>query len=305
MTGNSVGALAVKEHTATILAKELPVFLGSSDWMHSLLCQLWDENSFEHQTKNKGNKFIKDMCVGMLGGCVPDYIRKLTKDTLAPVTGGFTARCIFVYATKKSKLISDGWGAPNGHHSGLHDKLVDDLKYVSRNINGEMFLDSAAKQTWNNMYGNYGDPSEFESDALANFKSRIPSHVIKAAITLSISESDNLIITDRHLQEAIRIVEEVRDNVDITFRAVGESPLAVAQDRVMRFIEQRGVASQREILKYNHRHVTDEQLTAIIKVLEFIGFATVTWRGSLCELTHNPNFNATPPPMKKVVSSSP
>src|SRR5690348_16021588 len=42
-------AMPVMEHTATILAKELPVFLGSSDWMHSLLCQLWDENEFEYE----------------------------------------------------------------------------------------------------------------------------------------------------------------------------------------------------------------------------------------------------------------
>jgi hypothetical protein len=293
VSNGSVGALTTKEHTACILAKELPVFLGSSDWMHSLLCQLWDENEFEHQTKNKGNKFIKDMCVSMLGGCVPDYIRKLTKDTLAPVTGGFTARCIFVYATKKSQLLADGWGCPNGNKSATEHKLVEDLKYISR-ISGEMFLDNEAKKTWNIMYGAYGKPNEFESDALANFKSRIPSHVIKAAISISISESDSLIITDQQLQRAITLVEEVRNNVDITFRAVGESPLAVSQDRVMRFIEQRGVCTDRELLKYNHRHVTSEQLTSILTVLEYIGFCTRIWRGHTQEITHNPMFSKVP-----------
>jgi hypothetical protein len=293
VSGNSVGALAVKEHTACILAKELPVFLGSSDWMHSLLCQLWDENEFEHQTKNKGNKFIKEMCVSMLGGCVPDYIRKLTKDTLAPVTGGFTARCIFVYATKKSQLLADGWGCPNGNKSAMEQKLIEDLKYISR-VSGEVFLDATAKLRWNTMYGQYGTPSEFESDALANFKSRIPSHVIKVALAISLSESDNLVISDSQLQKAIELVEEVRNNVDITFRAVGESPLAVAQDRIMKFIEQRGVCSNRELLKYNHRHVTDEQLKSILTVLEYIGFCSVVWRGSAQEITHNPMFAKVP-----------
>lgn len=293
VTNGSVGALTTKEHTACILAKELPVFLGSSDWMHSLLCQLWDENEFEHQTKNKGNKFIKDMCVSMLGGCVPDYIRKLTKDTLAPITGGFTARCIFVYATQKSQLISDGWGCPNGHKAQLSYNLIEDLKYISR-IEGEMFLSDEAKNTWNIMYGTYGKPSEFESDALANFKSRVPSHVIKAALCISISESDNRIITDAQLQRAIALVEEVRNNVDITFRAVGESPLAVAQDRVMRFIEQRGVCSHKEVLKYNHKHITDEQLKQIMYVLEYIGFCTTQWRGKSQEIVYNQSFTKTP-----------
>jgi hypothetical protein len=293
LQGSSAGAIAVKEHTACILAKELPVFLGSSDWMHSLLCQLWDENEFEHQTKNKGNKFIKDMCVSLLGGCVPDYIRKLTKDTMAPVTGGFTARCIFVYATKKSQLLADGWGQPNGLKSSLEAKLVDDLKYVSR-LNGEMYLTTEAKQIWNAMYGNYGNPSEFESDALANFKSRVPSHVIKTAISISISESDSLTITGPQLSTAIQLVEEVRNNVDITFRAVGESPLAVSQDRVMKFVESRGVCSFREILKYNHRHLTDEQLRQVLTVLEFIGFCFVKWQGNSQVVEHNPTFVKTP-----------
>jgi hypothetical protein len=157
-----------------------------------------------------------------------------------------------------------------------------------------MFLSDDAKKIWNVMYGNYGSPSEFESDALANFKSRIPSHVIKAAIGISLSESDSLIITEQQLSKAIALVEEVRSNVDITFRAVGESPLAVAQDRVMRFVEQRGVCSHREILKYNHKHVTDEQLKQILYVLEYIGFCSITWRGQSQEITHNPMFVKTP-----------
>ncbi len=288
-TGNVIGALVQKEHTACILAKELPVFLSSSDWMHTLLCSLWDENEFEHQTKNKGSKFIKDMCVSILGGCVPDYIRKLTKDTLAPVTGGFTARCIFVYATKKSQLISDGWGAPNGIKSTLEYALTEDLKHISR-IEGEVFLSPEAKTLWDTMYGQYNTGADFESDALANFKSRIPSHTLKCALTLSLSEDDSLRIEESHLQQAIKLIEEVRDNVDITFRAVGESPLAVAQDRVMKFVEERGVCSAREILKYNHRHMTNEQLEVILKSLEYIGFCTVAWVGGKQEITHNPVF---------------
>jgi hypothetical protein len=293
-TGNVKGALVQNEHTACILAKELPVFLGSSDWMHSLLCQLWDENEFEHQTKNKGSSFVKDMCVSILGGCVPDYLRKLTKDTLAPVTGGFTARCIFVYATTKAQFISDSWGAPNGYKSSLQHELTEDLKYISR-IEGEVFLTDEAKVIWNQMYGTYGAPANFESDALANFKSRIPSHTLKCALTLSLSESDDLRITRTHLEDAIRLIEEIRDNVDITFRAVGESPLAVAQDRVMKFVEERGVCSAKEILKYNHRHMTSEQLQLIITTLDYIGFCQVTWQGGKQTLTHNPNFVAQTP----------
>jgi len=304
VTGGIQGAIVAKEHTACILAKELPVFLGSSDWMHTLLCSLWDENEFEHQTKNKGNKFVKDMCVSILGGRVPDYIRKLTKDTLAPVTGGFTARCIFVYATKKSQLISDGWGAPNGRKSSLTTDLIEDLKHISR-VEGEVFLTDDAKILWDQMYGSYSLGGDFESDALANFKSRIPSHVIKCALTLSLSESDDLLIQKHQLEAAIKLIEEIRNNVDITFRAVGESPLAVAQDRVMKFIEERGNCSVKEILKYNHRHITSEQLNAIILALESIDFCRTITQGGKARIEHWTGFRQSWPDDKVATPVTP
>lgn len=282
-----VSGLLQTEHTGCILAKELPVFLSSSDWMHSLLCQLWDENEFEHSTKNKGSRHIKDMCVSLLGGCVPDYIRTLTKDRLAAVTGGFTARCIFVYSTKKSQLVSDGWGAPNGSKSQLEHDLINDLKYIST-VEGEVFLTNEAKLLWNKMYNGYGTTDEFESDALANFKSRVPSHILKLALTISLSEGDSLRITETQLDTAIKLVEEVRDNVDITFRAVGESPLAAAQDRVMRFIEARGGCTKKEILKYNHKHITEEQLKLILTALTYMGFCTTNSKGYDEWIQHNP-----------------
>lgn len=261
-------AMPIMEHIATILAKELPVFLGSSDWMHSLLCQLWDENEFEYETRHKGSFLIKNLCVSLLGACVPDYIRKLTHDSLAPITGGFTARTIFVYGTDKSQLIP--WYSPNGSLKNLRDNLVEDLKYISK-LEGEMTLTPEAKRLWDIFY-NSQKIDQFESDALANFKSRVPSHVIKLMMALSISENDSLKIEERHLQCAIQMIYEVRDSVDLTFRAVGESPLAVAQDRIMRFLELRGQASRSEILRYNHKHITDEDLTRILTVLSSIGF---------------------------------
>lgn len=287
------GAVFRDEHVATIIAKELPNFLGASDWMHSLLCQFWDENRFDHATKNKGVNKITELCVSLLGGCVPDYIRGLTKDRMAAITGGFTSRSIFVYATKKAQHKSRGWGAPSTNNTQLEQFLIADLGHI-RSLGGagkagEMTLTKEAMDYFDSRYTEWNTYDEFESEALINFKSRVPSHIIKTAITLSISDSDQLVITKAHLEAASLLVEEIRDNVDITFRAVGESPLAVAQDRVMRFIQNRGVCSRTEILRYNSRHITDEQLTSVLKVLVMINFCTESYKGSTCIYTHNRN----------------
>lgn len=275
----TTGALSTvnfaQDHTATILSKELPVFLSSAEWIHSLLCQFWDENTFEYETKNKGSYKITNMCVGMLAGCVPDFIRMLSSQNMAPITGGFTARTIFVYATEKSRLIPGGWGQPNHNYSQTKSELVNDLQHIS-SLEGEMHLDTAALSLWDHIYGEHNKKGDFDSDVSANFKSRISSHIIKTAISISISESDNLIITEPQLRRSIELIEDVRNKVDIVFRSVGESPLAVGQDRVITFIKQQGIVSREEILKYNYRHMTDEQLTAIMYTLLHAGLIEET-----------------------------
>src|SRR5215831_220091 len=264
-----------QDHTATILSKELPVFLSSSECLHSLMCQLWDENSFEYETKNKGAYKITDMCVGMLAACVPEFIRSLSRDSMAPITGGFTARTIFVYASEKARLIPGGWGRPIKQITQLRSELVNDLIHIS-SLQGEMYLSPAALILWDYKYKEHNAKADFDSDASANFKSRLSSHIIKTAIAISISESDSLIVTDSQLARAIAIVERIRDKVDIVFRSVGESPLAVSQDRVLDYIEKQGITDRESILRYNYRHMTDEQLTQIILVLVRGGFIRET-----------------------------
>lgn len=267
---NGAGGLTTvsfqQDHTATILAKELPVFLSSSEWLHALLCQLWDEHTFEYETKNKGSYKITELCVSMLAGCVPEFIRMLSRDNMAPITGGFTARTIFVYATEKSKLLPRGWGKPLTNINQLKDELVNDLSHIA-SLQGEMHLDNQALALWDSKYKEHNAAGDFDSDVSTNFKSRLSSHIIKASITISISESDSLVVTASQLQRAIDIIERIRDKVDIVFRSVGESPLAVSQNRVLDFLQIKGVASREDILRHNYRHMTDDQLTQIILVL--------------------------------------
>jgi hypothetical protein len=283
--GGTGGALT-QDHSATLIAKELPVFLSSSEWLHSLLCQLWDEHEFEYETKNKGSYKITDLCVSMLGGCVPDYVRSLSRDQMAPITGGFTARTIFVYATKKHKLIPEGWGKPSKSINTLRDSLVNDLKHIS-SLEGEMRLDINAQKLWNKTYAEHNKQGDFDSDAAANFTSRISAHVIKTAIAVSVSESDSLTITEDQLQRSIGYIEEIRKNVDIVFRTVGESPLAVIQDKVQEFLRIQGIASRTEILKRNYRHMTDDQLTQVLFTLEHAGIIEQIQDGSKTKYKSN------------------
>lgn len=270
-----------KESCATITAAEASILLTASDWMLPLLCTFWDKNEFDYQTKSGGSQLIKNLSVGLLGGCTPDYIRKLNVDSMAAVASGFTSRTIFVFANEKHKSIA--WPDMTKANS-LTDDLVEDLKYIG-NLSGEMKFEPLAKALFISFYNNI-KVDDFESEVIVNFKARMWSHVVKAAMVLSISEDDSLIIKEEHISKSIQLVETVLNTLDVTFRAVGESPIAEAQDRIMRFIEKKGVCTRSEIIRSNWRHVTDEDLTRIMTVLKAIHFVTEKMIGNTIQYTH-------------------
>lgn len=250
--------------SASIISTELPMLLNGSELMLPLLCELWDKNEFDYNTKTKGSRRIKDLCVGLLGGCVPDYIRKLNKDAMASINSGFTSRCIFVFASDKAKKIA--WPlAKQG--SQLERDLVSDLKYIQENLSGQFKF---SKQSYDAVKDYYDEikPEKFDTEVTGNFKARMLSHILKTAMTLSISESDSLQIELPHIEESIKLVEDVLATLDVTFRNVGESNMLVAMERVMDYVELNGVVTRQEIAKATYRHVTDFDLDRILFTAE-------------------------------------
>ena len=268
--GQVVTASIIQDHTCTIVAPELAVFLQNYDNLHSLMCAWWDQNKFDYKTKNKGKHVIENMSVSLLGGCVPDYIRSLSKDRLAPITGGFTARTMFIYATEKFQLVEENFGAPNKVKTILRSELINDLKHIAA-LQGELSLDQEAKILWNKTYKEHNKRGITDSDASTNFKSRISSHIIKTAITTSLAGSDQFVITRDHLRRAIEYVENVRDKVDIVFRCVGESPLSSASAKVLAYVDMSGQVSWKTLLRFMYKDVTQDQLTGICSVFETVG----------------------------------
>lgn len=270
--GGHVNVLSTKDSTATIVSTELPILLQTSEWMLPLMCELWEKGEFTYSTKTKSSFTAKGLCVGLIAGCVPNYISKLNKEAMAAVTGGFTSRCVFVYAGEKGKHIP--WPSINGNFQSLHDNLINDLQHIGL-LNGQFQFAQETRKLWEEFYnGDSIKADQFESEVVSGFKARMVSHVIKVAMCLSVSEGDSLILKRDHLFNAIALIEAVKKELDVTFRSVGESSLAVAQDRVLRYIELRGYVSRSQILRDNYRHVTDEDLNRILLVLTSAGFIT-------------------------------
>lgn len=271
-TANGAKAVGAKESSAVLMALELPSLLNASDWMLTFLCDAWDRNEYEYGTKNKGSNKVDNMCVSLIGACVPDFIRKLNKDSTAAVTGGFTARTIFVFATEVSKHIP--WPVSlEDTQQGIETikNLREDLEQISR-LAGEFKFSDEAVQVFEQWYKNAVVPKDDDSEVVKNFKSRQATHVFKVAMCFSAGRDDSLLIDAWCLKNAIAFTQSVCDTLDITFRGVGESSLADAVAKVQLFVEKRGMVTKKEIQKAMHRHVTMEDLERVLYTLESIDF---------------------------------
>lgn len=266
-TSGTPTIVATRESAATIMSSELQTLLGSSEWMTQFLCDAWDRKDFEYDTKNKGTHIVKDMCVSMIGACVPAYIQSINKSTEAAVNGGFTARAVFVYADKKSQDIVWPKNLEQTMGTDFIKKLEEDLVSIS-NLEGEFSFSPEAKALFENFYKSPIVRShESDSEVMLYFKSRVHVHFFKVAMAFSASRDDSRVIDRIDTLVSIDLLKQIQANLDRAFRGVGNSPLAEATQKVLSYLERMGAASRKQILKHNYTHVTNEDLSRVLYTL--------------------------------------
>src|ERR1700744_856350 len=278
------------EASCTLQATELATFLGSSDWMTQFLCDAWDRGEFEYDTKNKGTNIVSGMCVSLLGACVPEFVQSINRDRSVAVNGGFTARTIFVFAKEKSKSIVWPYGFDDHRMAKLKDDLEHDLIQITK-LNGEFVFEPLARTAFERFYNSIKH-DEVDTEVVAHFKSLQPIHVMKTAMCLSAASRDDLVIDQYSISTAIQLVEQIRGTLDITFRGVGESPLAEALARIQTYIERKGVCSFSEIMRDNYRHIVKEDLERVLIILADIHFAERFTQGGKSFYRHLGGKNA-------------
>ena len=278
-TGGQV-ITSLREYTCTLFSTELRVLITASDWMLEFLCESWDRNSYDYDTKNQGSSIIKNMCTSLIGGTVPDYIRGMEKDVDSSVAGGFSSRCLFIFEDKKSKELP--FAEPiedNAKSFDLYQKLKEDLIYIAQNLRGQYKMNVDADIAFRNFYPSIS-PLPDDSDAMLNFKGRMKAHIIKIAMVLSAASKDDLVITGSNIKDAIFLIDSIRRQLDRVFRGMGSSRLADATGRVQLCIEKYSMVTRRELLRALHRHIMPDDLDRVLMILESIGAVSIIKHGT-------------------------
>lgn len=287
------GVAFTNDATCLISAPELQVFAAASQATLSILTDLWDnkEHPWDYGTKTQGKYLINKPTINLLGGTTPEWL--ISAIPQSAVSGGFTRRVNFVYAKTRAQKIA--W--PQVHnHTNVWQNLIDDLRHMST-LQGEVKFDDEASRVFEKFYLSKDcETSEWDDEATASYKTTKAIHAIKLAIVLTIARRDSLVITKSDIEEAITAVTEVESTISLVFRAVGESDLAVACDRVLRFLEIKGLAQRSDILRANWRHISHNDLDVILATMMQAGMIKEHNQGHkvLYEATVQPHTGAIP-----------
>lgn len=243
----------------TFASGELGNLLDPQDKaMINALITLWDgKKTFEKKTKTSGNDKVENPWINMIAATTPHWIAdNMPANT---VGGGFTSRCIFVYAEQKERYIPYPKLEVNGSEEQLRLDLIDDLNDIAINLSGEFQMTREAVE-WGMVWyeKNWTVRSEaLEDERLDGYVARKQTHLHKLAMVLSAARSNDLIITEADLQLAEVMLNETEEDLAKVFSRIGRTPESLQMEQFLGVIKKRQVIPYDEAYRYIHSAYSD------------------------------------------------
>lgn len=267
----------------TIESSEFGNLLNPQDKeMVDLLVSLWDgkPGAFEKKTKGSGCDSVENPWINLIACTTPAWIAGNFPEYM--IGGGFTSRCVFVYAEKKAKLVAYPDDAVPMDFRKTAQMLVDDLSQISQLV-GAYKLDDKAKVWGNLWYQNHYEAKHLhlDDDRFGGYLARKQTHIHKLAMILAAAESDRLVITAEHLAIADQMVTDLEPDMQFVFSKIGKSEDAIYAERLIWYVTKRGGCLYQEAYRFVHSHFPKLQdFEAIITGAIRSGYLVLKQRGN-------------------------
>ena len=251
-------------NSLTIFSEELTVFLGSNQTsLMSALCQWYDCPDFwDKDTVGRGREPIRDIWVNILAATTPILLRSsLPQDAIG---SGLTSRIISIYEPDQGKLVIFDIETPE--RKELRMMLTHDLEVI-RSIYGEFKLGEG----WMEEYAKwriatYGK-KPFRDYRFDGYFGRRPTHIIRLSMIVSMSRSNELVLTAQDFNRALQFLEEAEIKMPQTFSGLGESPVAKIMPRLMECIAVKEKVAFSELMKLFYFDADKDTLNKCIDTL--------------------------------------
>ena len=244
----------------TIESSELGNLLNPQDReMVDLLVTLWDGRKvFSKVTKMSGSETVENPWINIIACTTPSWIAGNIPEYM--VGGGFTSRCVFVYAEEKEKYVAYPALEVPSNMAATRTQLIQDLEKISTLAGPYRLLPSAIE--WGNAWYKHhyeNRPATLDDDRFGGYIARKQTHLHKLAMVLAASQKDELTITAEDLQAANVMVTDLELDMPRVFARIGRTEQSAQAERLVNHVRARGACSYEEVYRFLHGHFPAEK----------------------------------------------
>lgn len=246
---------------------ELTTLLGSGGneiGYIGVLTDIWDQDKFEVKTIGRGNDFIENPFITILGCMTMETSANLVNQKI--ISGGFSRRCIFVYADRNGDPVPRPEVTPEQKAAWQRCVLRGkELQFIS----GQFKWEKSAEVFFDSWYiTNHKAVTSSDSIAEKGFLQSKAGYVIKLAMLFQLGESNDMLITEQNLRQAIVMLDEVQPHVKVVFGGTGRNELNAIATAVERFIDsQAKPVAVKQVVRLFYKDANKDE---IMKILDFL-----------------------------------
>jgi len=256
--------------------------------MIDILVALWDGQTgiFEKKTKTSGHDKIENPWLNIAACTTPAWIQGNFPEYL--IGGGFTSRCIFVYADRKRRFIAYPSTEIPTTFKVMEKKLVEDLHVIS-SLQGEFKLTPEAFEWGTAWYLRHHQDttSTLRTERFAGYWARKQTHMHKLAMIISVSQSSDLIITAKHLEMSEKILNAIEKDMPLVFSAIGADTGAKKFREIMQILLTGKKLQKSELFRLVMAHMSFEDFNKAIDALVQNEFVHMRQEGTSLYLVPN------------------
>lgn len=273
----------------TISSGEFGNLLNPQDKeMVDMLVNLWDGKGFRKVTKGSGTDDVVNPWINIIACTTPAWIAGNFPEYM--IGGGFTSRCVFVYADKKERYVAyPGLAIPKNMEE-FSAKLVADLEHIATKLIGEYKLTPEAVE-WGTAwyeYHNKNRPKHLEDDRFGGYIARKQTFIHKIAIIIAASQRDELLITKEDLETSAIMVTDLEAEMTNVFKKIGMGEAATSADRLVSYMKLRKQCPYVEAYRFIHAQFPSlKDFEDILRGLIQAGYITLMQPGGVPTLVYN------------------
>ena len=249
------------------MIEELAVLLRkNTENIVNMLNQFYDSRDFSYKTKHQGTDIIKNVCVNMLGGTTPSFIREAFSDKI--ISQGFTSRVIMIYGDGPRFLRQ--FPGVDEKQKAMKTEIIEHLKALHK-VGGPLTFTDEAEAFHREVYesGKISRDVVNKDHRLETYYGRKNVHLLKLSMIMHFADqTESYCIEKSTVERALRFLAHTEARMHEAYITSGRNVLAEAQRRLMQYI-----IDAKGPVKYKKLWVTfidDLNKDELLQCLEFL-----------------------------------